>query len=63
MYITCGATQQKLNKAFGFNVVVQGSPKTSEIHGERRTVYTVKRPKGKKNYHAIMYGNGMVVAA
>ena len=62
MYITCSATRQKLDKAFGFNVVVHGSPSTKEIHGERRTIYTVKRPNGKKLYHAVMYGNGSVVA-
>ena len=61
MYITCSATQQKLDKAFGFNVVALSSS-NFEAHGELRTRYTVKRPNGKKLLHAIMYANGSVVA-
>ncbi len=51
----------KLNEAFGFTVEVV-STKEFEAHGETRTRITVKRPNGKKFYHAVMFASGMVRA-
>ena len=53
--------KDKLKKAFGFEIKLVSTNKF-EAHGETRTRITVKRPNGKKFYHAIQYGNGEVVA-
>lgn len=54
-------TARKLNTAFGFPVVAIGMT-NFEAHGERRTIYTVKRPTGSKTYRAVQYANGMMIA-
>lgn len=52
-------TQAALDSAFGFRVDYVGS-KTFDAHGEKRCIYTVKRPNGSKHLHAVMYANGSV---
>ena len=46
------------------NAKAQLAQAQKQVHfdGERRCIYTVKRPKGKKFYHAIQFANGSVVA-
>ena len=46
-------TLQQLSAAFGFDVEVLGS-KTFQAHGERRAIYSVKRPNGKKTYRGVI---------
>lgn len=60
-YIAKNETIEKLDKAFGFRVYVISS-KNFEVHGERRTRYTVKRQAGTKHYHAIMLSDGTILA-
>ena len=48
---------EKVNEAFGFPVEIIS---TKEHDGVLRI--TVKRPNGKKFYHAFQYTNGVVVA-
>ena len=59
-YIAKNETISKLEKAFGFKVEVISSA-NFEAHGERRIRYTVKRPAGDKQFHAIMLSNGSVL--
>lgn len=61
MYIAKKETIAKLEKALGFAVEVVSS-QNFVAHNEIRTRYTVKRPNGNKFYHAIMLGNGTVIA-
>ena len=61
MYHAKRSTLVKLAEAFGFDVEVISS-KNFYAHGELRTRYTVKRPNGKKYYHAIMFSDGTVIA-
>lgn len=61
MYIAKNEILKKLTEAFGFDVEVVTSA-NYPVHGDLRTRYTVRRPNGKKLYHAFMFSNGSVVA-
>lgn len=58
-YHVNSSTQRKIDSALGFPVRVISSS-THEIHGERRTVYTCQRPRGRKNYQVFMGQRGNV---
>lgn len=53
-------TTARIESIFGKFVLV-GTPKTYEAHGERRTAYTVRKPKGTKCSTFIQFSNGVII--
>jgi hypothetical protein len=59
MYHIKSRTRNQIMEVFGnFELV---SYNTFEAHGELRTRYTVKKPRGSKLYHLIQYPKGTIV--
>lgn len=54
------STTKSIENIFGKFVLV-GTPKTFEAHGEIRTAYTVRKPKGTKCSTFIQFSNGVII--
>ena len=55
------ATRSKISEQLGGADFVLVSMQDFEWDGEKRTRYTVRRPKGQKLYHLIGFANGSIV--
>ena len=53
-------TASAIENVFGKFVLV-GTPKTFEAHGEIRTAYTMRKPKGTKCSTFIQFSNGVII--
>ena len=53
-------TTKSIENIFGSFILV-GTPKTFEAHGEIRTAYTVRKPKGTKCSTFIQFSNGVII--
>jgi hypothetical protein len=61
MYHLNTQTTAAINEAFGAFELV-GTPKSFEpFEGDRRTIYTVRKPSGTKCYQVMQFSNGRVI--